>query len=111
MEKSAFVKVFGNSPVVKLMDFLLAERSLFDYTLTDIAENSGVSWTTLHRIFPVFEELGIVKETRTIARAKLYALDEEHPLVQKLVKLKGEISDFFIQKELEKQGLLIPVNA
>ncbi len=109
MEKSSFRKVFGDSPVVRLLDFLLVERDLFDYTLTDIAENSGVSWTTLHRIFPKFIKLGVVKKTRTIARAKLYTINTDHPLVQKLVKMRSEISDYFIQQELEKQGMEIAV--
>lgn len=105
MQKPSFRKVFGDSPVVRLLDFFLAERGLFDYTLTDIAENSGVSWTTLHRIFPMFEKLGIVKETRRIGRAKLYTISTDHPLVEKLVKMRNEISDYFIQQELEKQGM------
>jgi DNA-binding transcriptional ArsR family regulator len=105
MEESAFVKVFGSSPMVKLLDFFLAERGLYDYTLTEIAENSGVSWTTLHRIFPKLLKLEIVKETRKISRGKLYAINEDSQLVKTLVKMRNEISDCFIQKELEKQGL------
>jgi DNA-binding transcriptional ArsR family regulator len=104
MEDSTFVKVFGRSPMVKLLDFFLAERGLYDYTLTEISENSGVSWTTLHRIFPKLLEMEIVRETREISRAKLYAINEEHPLVKKLVKLRNEISDYFIQVELQRQG-------
>jgi hypothetical protein len=107
MEKSSFRKIFGDSPIVKLLDFLLAERGLFDYTLTDMAENSGVSWTTLNRIFPMFEKLDIVKETRRIGRAKLYTINTNHQLVEKLVKMRNEISDYFIQQELEKQGMLV----
>lgn len=109
MEESAFVKVFGSSPIVRLLDFFLAERGLYDYTLTEIAENSGVSWTTLHRVFPRILKLGIVKETREISRAKLYAINEENPLVKKLVKIRNGISDYFAQKELQKQKLNEPI--
>ncbi|MDI6642047.1 MAG: hypothetical protein QME68_07040 [Elusimicrobiota bacterium] len=109
MEESAFIRVFGSSPVVKLLDFFLAERGLYDYTLTEISENSGVSWTTLHRIFPKLLKLGIVKETREISRAKLYAINEENLLVKKLVKMRNEISDYFVQKELQKQKLEEPM--
>ena len=55
IDKSAFVMAFGDAPTVKVIDFLIAERGLYDFTLTEIAENSGVSWTTLHKIFPMFE--------------------------------------------------------
>jgi len=102
-EKSAFRRVFGNSPTIRVIDFLLAERGLYDYTLSDISENSGVSWSTLHRIFPKLVEMGIVEQTRTIANAKLYRLNEKNPLVRELIRIDNKISDYFVQKELEKQ--------
>ncbi len=105
MEKSAFRMVFGDAPMIRLLDFLLAEKGLYDYTLSDICENSGISWTTLHRIFPRLVKLGIVKQTRSIANAKLYRLNEKNPLVQELIYIDNKISDYFIQKELEKQEL------
>ncbi|MBN2014039.1 MAG: helix-turn-helix domain-containing protein [Candidatus Altiarchaeota archaeon] len=107
-EKSAFKRVFGDSPTIKVIDFLLAERGLYDYTLSDISKNSGVSWSTLHRIFPGLLETGIVEQTRTIANARLYRLDEKNPLVQELVKVDVRISDYFIKKELEKQDKTVP---
>jgi DNA-binding transcriptional ArsR family regulator len=104
MEKSAFVRVFGDTPVVRVIDFLLAERGLYDFTLTDIAENSEVSWSTLHVIFPQLIKLGLVKQTRAIARAKLYELNQENELAKKLIKTRNEISDYFIEQELKNQG-------
>jgi len=109
MEKSAFVKVFGDSPMVRLLDFLLAERGLYDYSLTAIAENSNVSWATLHLIFPKLEKIGIVKKTRTISRAKMFMINEKNPLVQDLIKIRNKISDYFIKKELEKQSKRIAI--
>ncbi|MFQ5648067.1 MAG: hypothetical protein ACE5FW_02415 [Candidatus Aenigmatarchaeota archaeon] len=104
MEKSAFRGVFGDSPLVRLLDFLLCEGRTFDYSLTEIARNSGIAWSTLHEIFPKFEKLGIVKQTREIARAKMYKLNGENPIVKELIRLDSMISDYFIQKELEKQA-------
>ncbi len=109
MEKSAFVRVFGESPVVKVIDFLLTEKGLYDYTLKDIAENSDVSFVTLQGIFPKLENIGIVRMTRRIGKAKLYVLNEENPLVQKLIRLDKEISEYFIGKELKKQAVEKPI--
>jgi len=109
MERSAFVRVFGDSPVVRVIDFLLTERGLYDYTLKDIAENSSVSFVTLQGIFPSLEKIGIVKMTRRIGKAKLYTLNEENPLVQKLIRLDKEISEYFIKKELKKQTIEKPM--
>ena len=110
MEESAFRRVFGNSPLIRVMDFLLEEGRTFDYSLTEIARNSGIAWSTLHEIFPKLEKLGIVKKTRRIAQAKLYKLNEENPIVQELIELDNKISEHFIHIELAKQGeILEPV--
>lgn len=107
-EKSAFRRVFGDSPMIRVLDFLLAERGLYDYTLSDISENSGVSWTTLHRVFPELVEMGVVEQTRTIANARLYRLNEKNPIAQELIKVDNKISDYFVEKGLGKQDKTIP---
>ena len=113
IEKSAFRKVFGDSPMIKVIDFLLAERGLYDYTLSEISANSGVSWTTLHRIFPRLVETGMVERTRQIANAKLYRINEKNPVIQELVRADNKISEYFVQRELEEQKveLIQPVPA
>ena len=58
-----------------------------DYSLSDIAENSNIGWTTLHRIWGKLLKNGIVKPTREIGRAKLFKLNEENPAVKELIKL------------------------
>ncbi len=103
-DKSAFIMAFGDAPAVKILDFLIAERGLYDYTLTDIAENSGISWATLHKVFPMFEKFNIVKETRRIGRAKLYTLNEENILVKKLIEIDKIASEMLIKTALQKQG-------
>jgi hypothetical protein len=44
--RSAFLKVFGDSPVLRVVDFLIVNDG-FDYSMTDIAQYSGVGYTTL----------------------------------------------------------------
>ena len=39
-DNSIFIEVFGNSPVMKVLDFLITFAD-FDYPLTEIARNSG----------------------------------------------------------------------
>lgn len=61
----------------------------------------------MYQIFPKFVKLGIVKETRQIARAKLYKLDTENPLVKELLEIDFKISKIFVDEELSKQKLKI----
>jgi hypothetical protein len=57
----------------------------------------------------MLEKIGIVKMTRRIGKAKLYILNEENLLVQKLIKLDKEISEYFIGRELKKQTVEKPI--
>ena len=40
---SSFRLVVGDSPFIRVLDFLLDTRESYDYSLTEIAEKSGVS--------------------------------------------------------------------
>ena len=102
-EKSSFRLVFGNSPFIRVLDFLLDTRGFYDYSLTEIADKSGVSWATMNKIYPQLLNLGIIKQTRTISRAKMFLLNEKHPLVKELMIIDNFLSEFFMEIELAKQ--------
>ena len=101
-EKTSFRLVFGDSPIIKVLDFLLDNRE-FDYSLTDIAKGADVGWSTLHQFWDDIVNLGIVKKTRRIGRAELYKLDTENQLVKKLMEIEFTVSDMMVKKELEKE--------
>ena len=103
-EKSSFRIVFGNSPLVKVIDFFLDNRE-FDYSLTDIAKNADIGWSTLHGFWNNVVMLGIVKKTRRIGRAELYMLNLDSPLVKKLIELDIDISKKMLNKESHNQKL------
>ena len=105
-EKSSFRVVFGDSPIVKVMDFFLDNRE-FDYSLTDIAKNADIGWSTLHGFWKEIVSLGIVIKTRRIGRAELYKLNMSSSLVKKLIDLDKTISKKLMQEEIEKQKLKI----
>jgi len=96
-ETTIFREALGDSPVIRVLDFLIEGRGL-DYSLTDIAENANIGWTTLHRIWDKLVQLNIVVPTREIGRAKLFKLNEENPAVEKLIKLY----DTLLYMETEK---------
>lgn len=106
MEKSVFIKVFGDYPLIRVLDFLLTFRE-FDYPLTEIAENSGVGWSTIHGFWPKLVESGIVVKTRQIGRATLYKLNLENPIAQELIRVDNKITRHFseqiVKEELEKK--------
>ncbi len=85
-EQNVFIEILGDTPVIRVLDFLITGRD-YDYTLTDLATKAGVSWSTLHRIFPGFISRKVVVEVRTVGRAKLYKLNLDNPLAGRMVDL------------------------
>jgi len=84
--KSFFRKTFGESPKIKVLDFLLDNRTL-DWCKSDIAEQSGISRASLDRFFDQLVKDKVIIKSRTIGRATLYKLNRKLPLVQKLIEL------------------------
>ena len=84
--KTIFTKAIGNTPKIKVLEFLIEGREL-DYSISDIAEGSGIGRTTLFMIWNDFVELGIVKNTRNIGNAKLYKLNLSNSFVKKMVEV------------------------
>jgi len=83
---SLLIEVFGNNPVMKVIDFLITFAD-FDYPLTEIAENSGVSYSSLQIIWPKLEKNNIVIKTRRVGKSDLYKLNTSNPAVKQLIKL------------------------
>ena len=84
--ETIFVEVFGNNPMMKVIDFLITFQ-LFDYPLTEIAKNSGVSYSTLQTFWDKLERNNIIIKTRRVGKSDLYKLDTNNPAVKQLLKL------------------------
>ncbi len=105
-EKTSFRLVFGDSPVVKIVDFLIDNQE-FDYSLSDIAKGAEIAWSTLHEHWPELVQLGIVQKTRRIGRAELYKLNRENLLVKKLLELDLFISEQLITQRVSKEEIVV----
>ena len=97
--KSLFVEFMGDSPMIKVLDYLLTEREL-DFSITDMAENAGIGRATLYRIWDNLIKNKIIEHTRDIGKAKLYKLSVGNDKIKKLI----EIYDMLILEELRKQA-------
>lgn len=92
-----FLDFLGDNPNTRLLEFLITGRE-FDYSLTDMAKNAGIGWSTLHRILPRLLKQKIVVETRVIGRARLFKLNQKNEEVKKLI----ELYDGLLAKQLEQ---------
>ena len=84
--ETVFVEIFGSNPVMKVLDFLITFQ-LFDYPLTEIAKNSGVSYSTLQTFWDKLERNNIIIKTRRVGKSDLYKLNTNNPAVKQLLKL------------------------
>ncbi len=80
--KTTFLKIFGDSPVLRVLDFLVVNED-FDYSMTDVAKLSGVGYATLKLFWGTLEQNGVVANTRSVGRAKMYRLNFANPVVRK----------------------------
>jgi len=94
---SVFIEVFGNNPVIKVLDFLITFQA-FDYPLTEIAKNSGVSYSTLQTFWDKLVRNNIVIKTRRVGKSDLFKLNTRNPAIQQLIKL-----DWNLVKGAEKE--------
>lgn len=88
--ESIFIEVFGNNPVMKVLDFLITYQ-LFDYPLTEIAKNSRVSYSTLKTFWPRLIKNSIVIKTRRVGKSDLYKLNTDNPAIKQLIKLDWDL--------------------
>ena len=100
--QTIFTKAVGNTPKIKVLEFLIEGREL-DYSISDIAEGAGIGRTTLFRLWNDFVELGIVKHTRDIGNAKLYKLNISNPFVRKMV----DVFDTLVIEPLNKRRKVV----
>src|SRR3989338_5904183 len=64
--KSVFMEIFGASPTVRVLDYLLSVYPL-DCSISDIAENAQISRTTLHyAVMPDLIKNDALKMTRAL---------------------------------------------
>jgi len=102
--KSVFVEYFGGSPYIRVLDFLIAGQ-MFDYSMTEVARGAGVGWGSFTKIWIYLLKKNLIVQTRTIGNAKLFRLNKENPIVQKLIKIDWEITKLATDEMLKEQAV------
>ncbi len=100
--KTVFLEIFGDSPILKVLDFLVVNED-FDYSMTDIARLSEVGYSTLKLFWGKMEKQGIITNTRTVGKAKMYKLNVANPLVRKFREFYWETTKYHIHEKIEEK--------
>ena len=102
-EPTIFREIFGDTPKVRVLEYLLEGREL-DHSLGDIAEGAGINRVTLFRLWPEIEKSRLIVRTRNIGNAKMFKLNTKNPYVKSVAELFDKIiSEGFRKTSLEKE--------
>lgn len=96
-EKTLFRELFGDTPKIRVLEYLLEGREL-DHSIGDIAEGAGINRVTLFRMWDKLEKSKIIVYTRNIGNAKLYKLNMDNPYVRILVDVFDKIINVDFQE-------------
>ena len=100
--KTIFLEIFGDSPMLKVLDFLIVNED-FDYSMTDIAANSCVGYSTLKLFWRKLEENSIIKQTRIVGKAKMYRLNFANPVIKKFRDFYWETTKQAVHEEIKEK--------
>ena len=103
--KSLFIQNFGDSPFIKIIDFLL-DNYIFDFTKSDIARETGISRVTLDKFFNNFIKQGIIFKIKKVGRAEIYRLNTNSEMVKAINNLEMVMIK---NKYLKQQIVSVPI--
>jgi DNA-binding transcriptional ArsR family regulator len=83
------IDLFGDTARTRIWNFLLLYAMSSEYSKSEIARNSYVSWRSFNRVWPEIAKLGILNERR-VGQSRLYRLNTDNSVAQLLVRLADE---------------------
>lgn len=92
---TVFRDLFGDTPKIRVMEFLLKAREL-DHSIGAIAAGAGINRVTLFRLWSEIENSKLVTHTRNIGNAKLFTLNKNNPYVSNLVVMFDNLTEKII---------------
>ena len=92
-EQTALTQLLGDHPKVKILVVLLSEGR--DINVSRIAEQAGMSRTTVYNHIDDLRDLNVVEKTRELGGCPLYQLNRSSEVAKKLGQLEWELLDEF----------------
>lgn len=93
--KSIFLKQFGDTPQLRVIDFLI-DNHFFDFPVTEMARESNVSYNSLKLFIGDFVKNQFLVKTRKVGKSDYYKLNLENQFVKNLIKLDWALSTSYI---------------
>jgi hypothetical protein len=103
MDTTLLIRYLGDTPNLRIIDFFLDNRG--DYSKKEILEGTGISKTTLYKVWPELERLEIVMPKRKYGNTTLYALNVDNEFVKQIISMDSALSKKAMQKAAETEPL------
>ncbi len=84
MNKTIFVETLGDSPQVKVLDFLI-ENIRCGWSLTEIKNETKTGYATLKYLLPKMLKKKLVIVDKKVGKAKLYKINLENKAIKHLI--------------------------
>ena len=75
----------------KILDFFCVFKK-FDYSISDIAKNSGITFKTALNEIRKLEQQGVIINSRKVGKAKMYQLNQDSVQAQSINKLAMDMA-------------------
>ena len=79
------MEYFGDTPKLRFFDFLIGNH-FFDFNMTDMARESGISYNSLKIFFNEFLDKGIITKTRRVGKSDMYKLNMDNETAKNFIK-------------------------
>lgn len=99
-EPTLLVRMLGNSPKLRILDFFLDNPAL-DFSKSEVIKELGMSKQTFYKYFGDLEELEAVRVNRRFGKAKLYCINLDNPFVRALAEKELELSAEIAERQVE----------
>jgi len=90
-EKTSFVRIMGNSPINRILDFLI-ENDRTNWSMIEIKDGAKVGYATLKLILPRLLNKNLIAIDKEIGKVKLYKINSENSIVKRIYDLYKEIN-------------------
>lgn len=91
-EGTVLTKLFGGHARTKITAAALSEPDQ-DLNVTELAELSGVTRKTVYEHIDEIVALGVLEETREVAGSKMYQVNRENDIAEKVAELEWKLID------------------
>ena len=101
---SVLVSLFGDSPRMKIIDFLL-EFPTNEFTLNELVDEIGMSKTTVPKILDDFEGKDMIVKTEKIGKSQPYKINLSNPVIQLMQNAAYIASDRVAEQQAARKSV------